>query len=468
MTSDVGLIGLAVMGQNLALNMESRGNTVSVFNRTTSKTMDFVERHPGNNLKACRTLEEFVDSIKSPRRIMLMVQAGRAVDAVVGQLVPLLDEGDTIMDGGNTYYEDTEKRAASLVDSGIHYMGVGVSGGELGARFGPSLMPGGPPAAWAMVKDLLESIAAKAPDGEPCVALLGPGGAGNAVKTVHNGCEYGVMQLIAETYHSIRRILGISTNEIGHIFESWQNTELSSYLVEITAIVLGHSDEDGEPLVERILDQAGAKGTGKWTVEMALSIGAPVPTIGAAVDARNISSTKEERVAASTVLDAGLLPSTADEESYVTTMQEALYCAILITYAQALSLLDKLSAERNYNLDLAAVASLWRAGCIIRAGFLDDISKALQEQPDKSNLLLCEPFRTEVANRLPSLRKVVIAATQHGIPVPAFTSALQYYDAYRTATLPANIIQGLRDCFGAHTYKRTDRPGSFHTEWITE
>eukprot|EP00768_Dysnectes_brevis_P007802 gnl/Dysnectes_brevis/673_a742_3508.p1 GENE.gnl/Dysnectes_brevis/673_a742_3508~~gnl/Dysnectes_brevis/673_a742_3508.p1 ORF type:complete len:469 (+),score=191.07 gnl/Dysnectes_brevis/673_a742_3508:87-1493(+) len=465
--ADIGLIGLAVMGQSLVLNMERNHFTVAVYNRTTSRTQSFVEKHPDKNIVPGTTLEGFVGSLKTPRRILLMVKS-TAVDAVLDQLKPLLSPGDIVMDGGNSYYEDTEKRAAKLAleETGIHYMGVGVSGGEEGALWGPSIMPGGPQEAWEAVRPILEAIAAKADDGTPCVSLLGSGGSGHAVKTIHNGAEYGVMALIAEAYALLTGPLGLTSAEAGDLFDEWNRGELESFLVEITALVLKTTDQEtGRPLVELVVDSAKTKGTGPWTAQMAMGVGSPVPTINAAVVSRFLSALRPIRLRLARQLPAEALPAAAFTAEDV---RAALYASVLATYAQAMDMLRLLSEQRGWDLDLSGVAALWRKGCIIRARFLDDISAAFRQTPVADNLLVSEAFKDAFIERIPSLRRVVVAGASSGIPLPAYSASLGYYDEVRSARLPANLVQGLRDCFGAHTYERTDKPGVFHSKWTGE
>ena len=466
--AQIGLIGLAVMGQNLVLNMERNGYTVAVYNRTTATMDEFVAAHPDKKLVATRTLEELVASLERPRKILVMVKAGRPVDAVIDSLVPLLEPGDLIIDGGNSFYPDTERRSVALSDQGLNFMGMGVSGGEEGALWGPSMMPGGSESVWTDMRPLLEAVAAKAPeDGKPCVAYLGPRGAGHYVKMVHNGIEYGDMQLIAEAYDILQRALGLSAGELADIFEEWNNGVLDSYLIEITYKVFRKLDEEtGQPLVDMVLDKAGQKGTGKWTSQDAFEIGAPIPTINAAVVSRIVSSLKEERVAAADVLPGPEQTIYAgDRQELIDAVGQALYASKISAYAQGMALLRMASQEYDYDLDLGEVAAIWRAGCIIRARFLNRITAAFERQADLPNLLLDDDFRSAVSERLPAWRHVVQTAVGLGIPVPAFSASLAYYDSYRSARLPANLIQAQRDFFGAHTYERTDRPGSFHTEW---
>ena len=465
-TPDIGLIGLAVMGQNLALNMANHGFTVAVYNRTTAKTDEYIAANPGASLVPARSLEELVELLPKPRKIMLMVQAGPGTDAVIGSLQPLLEPGDTIIDGGNAFFRDTDRRAAAAEALGLNYIGAGVSGGEEGALKGPSIMPGGPREAYATVAPIFEAIAGRAPDGTPVVAYMGRGSAGHYVKMVHNGIEYGDMQLIAEAYDILRRLGGFTAPELASIFESWNDGELKSYLIEITADIFRYADpESGRPLVELIRDSAGQKGTGKWMSQNALDLGSPTPTIDAAVGARFISARKEERETAAALLAGPEMPSEVDRETLVADVRAALYASKVGSYAQGMALLLAASGEYNYGLDLGTVASVWRAGCIIRAAFLDDITAAFRRNPALPNLLLDDYFRAAVAERQGGWRRTIQAAVAAGVPVPAFSASLAYFDAYRSEHLPANLIQAQRDYFGAHTYERLDRSGVFHTEW---
>ena len=461
----IGLTGLAVMGQNLVLNMERNGYAVAVHNRTVKTMHEFVTQHPGKNLIGCETLEDFVAALERPRKLMIMVKAGAPVDAVIDQLIPLLDPGDLIIDGGNSYFMDTERRSKDLENKGLRFIGTGVSGGEEGALKGPSIMPGGQPEAYALVKDIFTAISAKV-DGEPCVTHIGPRGAGHYVKTVHNGIEYGDMQLIAEAYDILHRALGLSNQELADIFSDWNTGELQSYLIEITADIFKKiDDETGQALVDLILDEAGQKGTGKWTSQNALDIGVPIPTINAAVESRLLSAIKAERVAASKELAGPQVKFEGDRQQMITAVRDALYMAKICAYAQGMALLRAASHENQYDLQYGEIAAIWRGGCIIRAQFLNRIREAYKRQPDLPNLLLDEGFKAEVANRQGALRYVVTTATQLGIPCLAMASALSYFDAYRTDRLPANLTQAQRDYFGAHTFRRTDRDGVFHADW---
>ncbi len=466
--SDIGLIGLAVMGQNLVLNMESKGYSVSVYNRTAERTREFISgvAKGKERIVATYTLEDFVSSLARPRKIMIMVKAGRPVDGVIDQLIPLLDEGDIVMDGGNSYFKDTIRRAQQLADRGIHFMGVGVSGGEEGALKGPSIMPGGSKEAWEQVGRILKDISAKI-DGVPCCDYIGTDGAGHYVKMVHNGIEYGDMQLISEAYFLMKELLGFSAADMQVVFQEWNKGQLNSYLIEITADILGRIDEEtGQPLVDVILDRAGQKGTGKWTSQEGLELGAAIPTIAEAVFARFMSAVKEQRIAASKVLKGPEIKLAEHKEKLVDDIGKALYASKICSYAQGFDLLTQASREYNWNLRLGDIALLWRGGCIIRAQFLDRIKEAYVSNPDLANLLLAPYFREIIHKSQDSWRRVISLAVQHGIPVPCFSSALAYYDSYRREKLPANLIQAQRDYFGAHTYERVDRQGSFHTEWI--
>jgi len=464
--SDFGLIGLAVMGQNLVLNVESRGFQVSVYNRTTRVTDEFVAAHPDQKLVGAKSLEEFVQSLASPRKVMIMVKAGGPVDAVIESLIPLLDKGDIIIDGGNSLYTDTERRDAWLGDLGFRFIGAGVSGGEEGARKGPAIMPGGPASTWDVMKPIFESIAAKA-EGEPCVTHIGPGGAGHYVKMIHNGIEYGDMQLICEAYN-IFKAAGFTAAELGQVFTDWNDGDLESYLIQITAEIFKQTDpETGQPLVEMILDTAGQKGTGKWTIMNAVENAVVISTINAAVEARILSSMKDKRVAASAELQGPKPELAVDKAALVAKVHDALFASKIISYAQGLDLIASMSAEKNWNLDLGKIAAIWRGGCIIRARFLNDITDAYRSNPELSNLMLA-PFFKDLLNRFQqNWREVVSMATLAGIPVPAFSASLGYYDSYRSAVLPANLLQAQRDFFGAHTYERIDKPRGdfFHTDW---
>jgi len=465
--SDIGLVGLAVMGENLILNMESKGYTVTAYNRSTDKVDNFINgRAAGKNIRGAQTLEALVESLESPRMIMLMVKAGQAVDDFIEQLIPHLDPGDIVIDGGNTHYADTIRRTGYLESKGLLFIGTGVSGGEEGALTGPSIMPGGSPAAWESVKPILQSIAARVEDGTPCCDWIGDGGAGHFVKMVHNGIEYGDMQLICEAYQIMKELLGMSPSEMHKVFASWNEGELDSYLIEITRDILAY-EEDGEPLVEKILDTAGQKGTGKWTGISALEFGVPLTLIGEAVFARFLSSQKEERVQASRVLNGPERNFEGDRQAFIEDIRQALLAAKIISYAQGYLLMREAAKEYDWNLDYGGIALMWRGGCIIRSVFLGRIKEAFDETPGLSNLLLSEYFRGKVETAQASWRRVVAAAVCHGIAAPSLTSALSYFDGYRSERLPANLLQAQRDYFGAHTYERIDRPRGefFHTNW---
>jgi len=465
--SDIGLVGLAVMGENLILNMESKGYTVTAYNRSTDKVDNFINgRAAGKNIRGAQTLEALVESLESPRKIMLMVKAGQAVDDFIEQLIPHLDPGDIVIDGGNTHYADTIRRTGYLESKGLLFIGTGVSGGEEGALTGPSIMPGGSPAAWESVKPILQSIAARVEDGTPCCDWIGDGGAGHFVKMVHNGIEYGDMQLICEAYQIMKELLGMSPSEMHKVFASWNEGELDSYLIEITRDILAY-EEDGEPLVEKILDTAGQKGTGKWTGISALEFGVPLTLIGEAVFARFLSSQKEERVQASRVLNGPERNFEGDRQAFIEDIRQALLAAKIISYAQGYLLMREAAKEYDWNLDYGGIALMWRGGCIIRSVFLGRIKEAFDETPGLSNLLLSEYFRGKVETAQASWRRVVAAAVCHGIAAPSLTSALSYFDGYRSERLPANLLQAQRDYFGAHTYERIDRPRGefFHTNW---
>jgi len=464
----IGVIGMAVMGKNLALNIESQGYSVSIYNRTTSKAEAVIEENPDKNVHLQTTVEDFVDSLEKPRRIVLMVQAGAGTDAVIQQVLPHLDEGDVLIDGGNTFFKDTMRRNEELEESGIYFIGTGVSGGEEGALKGPSIMPGGQKEAYDLVAPILEKVAAKAPaDGEPTVTYIGPNGAGHYVKMVHNGIEYGDMQLIAESYHIMRATLGLSNDEIADIFKEWNEGELDSFLIEITADALTKIDpETGKHVIDIILDRAGNKGTGKWTSQQALDLGTPLPTITEAVFARYISAIKDERVQASKMIaEPEFKELDLNKEEVLEELRQALYFSKIMSYAQGFSQLRMASAEFDWNLQYGEIAKIWRAGCIIRARFLQDITNAYDKNPDLSNLLLDDYFRDVAEKYQQSVRNVVSLGVQSGVPVAAFSSAISYYDSYRSERLPANIIQAQRDYFGAHTYERVDKEGTFHFDW---
>ncbi|RQV66208.1 NADP-dependent phosphogluconate dehydrogenase [Burkholderia cenocepacia] len=464
----IGVIGLAVMGRNLALNIESRGYAVSVFNRSREKTDELIAEFPDRNLVPTYTLEEFVASLETPRRILMMVKAGEATDATIASLKPLLEKGDVLIDGGNTHFTDTIRRNQELAQSGLHFIGTGVSGGEEGALRGPSIMPGGQRDAYDLVEPILKQIAAKAPsDGEPCVAYMGPDGAGHYVKMVHNGIEYGDMQLIAESYSVLKDVAGLTNDELGAVYTEWNQGELDSYLIEITSKIFGKKDEEtGKHLVDVILDRAAQKGTGKWTSQNALDLGVPLPLITESVFARVLSSLKTERVAASKILSGpAAAPFDGDRAAFVEAVRRALYLSKVISYAQGFAQLRTASEEYGWTLDLGTIAKIFRAGCIIRARFLQKITDAYAKDPTLANLLLDPYFKDIAANYQTALRDVVVAAVKAGVPVPAFASAVAYFDSYRSERLPANLVQAQRDFFGAHTFERTDKPGSFHANW---
>ena len=463
----IGVVGLAVMGRNLALNIESRGHAVSVYNRTREKTDELIAEFPDRKLVPAYTLEEFVESLEKPRRILLMVKAGEATDATIAALKPLLDKGDILIDGGNTHFTDTIRRNQELARDGLHFIGTGVSGGEEGALKGPSIMPGGQRDAYELVAPILTQIAARAPDGEPCVAYMGPDGAGHYVKMVHNGIEYGDMQLIAESYAVLKHVAGLSNAELRDVYADWNEGELDSYLIEITSKIFGKKDDQtGKDLVDVILDRAAQKGTGKWTSQNALDLGVPLQLITESVFARVLSSLKTERVAASRQLN-GPAPKrfSGDRDAIVEAVRRALYLSKVISYAQGFAQLRAASHEYNWDLQFGTIAKIFRAGCIIRARFLQKITDAYAKDPALANLLLDPYFRDIAANYQQALRDVVVAAIQAGVPVPAFSSAIAYFDGYRAETLPANLIQAQRDFFGAHTFERVDKPGSFHVHW---
>ncbi|MDJ0687779.1 MAG: decarboxylating NADP(+)-dependent phosphogluconate dehydrogenase [Xenococcaceae cyanobacterium MO_188.B32] len=464
-----GVIGLAVMGENLALNVESRGFPIAVYNRTSAKTETFMaERAKNKDVKAAYSLEEFVQTLERPRKILVMVKAGKPVDAVIEQLKPLLDKGDMIIDGGNSLYEDTERRTRDLEATGLGFVGMGVSGGEEGALNGPSLMPGGTEAAYKELEPILTKIAAQVPDG-PCVTYVGPGGAGHYVKMVHNGIEYGDMQLIAEAYDVMKNGLGLDHQQLHEVFAEWNTTdELNSFLIEITADIFKYIDpETNLPLVDLILDAAGQKGTGRWTIVSSLELGVPIPTMYAAVNARVMSAYKDERVAASKQLTGPTGKYDGDKQAFINKVRDALYCSKMCSYAQGMALLSRASAEFNFNLNLSECARIWKGGCIIRAGFLGKIQSAFIDNPNLPNLLLAPEFKQSILDRQEAWREVLAVSNNLGIPVPAFSASLDYFDSYRRARLPQNLTQAQRDYFGAHTYERTDKPrGEFmHTEW---
>ncbi len=464
----IGLIGLAVMGENLVLNLERNGFPVAVFNRTTEKVDEFIQgRAAGKDIVGTHSVEELVASLERPRKILIMVKAGKPVQAVIDQLKPLLEPGDIIIDGGNSWYEDTEERTQGLEAAGLRYVGMGVSGGEEGALNGPSLMPGGTREAYQELEPLVTKIAAQVDDGA-CVTYIGPGGSGHYVKMVHNGIEYGDMQLIAEAYDLLRSVLSLTAAEFHQVFSEWNQTEeLNSFLIEITTQIFTVNDPlTGKPLVDLIMDTAGQKGTGRWTVTSALDLGVPIPTITAAVNARVISSMKAERVAASQQLTAPIITNVPDKQAFINKVRDALYCSKICSYAQGMALLAAASKEFNYSMNLSELARIWKGGCIIRAGFLNKIKQAFVDNPTLPNLLLAPEFKQSILDRQSAWREVVATAAYTGIAVPAFSASLDYFDSYRRANLPQNLTQAQRDFFGAHTYERIDQPGTFHTEWV--
>jgi 6-phosphogluconate dehydrogenase len=466
---DIGLIGLAVMGQNLVLNMNDHGFKVAVFNRTVSKVDDFLANEAkGTQVVGAHSIEEFVSLLKRPRRLMLMVKAGDTVDQMIDHVLPYLDAGDIVIDGGNSLFTDSNRRTKELAAKGILFIGTGVSGGEEGARFGPSIMPGGNPAAWPHVKDIFQSIAAKVEDGTPCCDWVGEAGAGHYVKMVHNGIEYGDMQLICEAYDLLQRGLDLSAEELHEVFADWNKGELDSYLIEISSQIFAKKDEDGEPIVDKILDTAGQKGTGKWTVFSALDLGQPVTLIGESVFARCLSALKEERVEASSILEGPVAKVVeSDRIAFIEDVRRALYCSKIISYAQGYMLLRAAAKENGWNLNMGGIALMWRGGCIIRSRFLGKIKEAFDKNPGIDNLLLDNFFFSALNQYQTSWRKALVHAIELGVPTPAFSTALAFFDGYRTARLPANLLQAQRDFFGAHTYERIDQPRGqfFHTNW---
>lgn len=466
--ADIGLIGLAVMGQNLVLNMNDHGYTVAVYNRTTEKVDRFIENEAaGTNVIGTHSVEELIATLKRPRRVMLMIQAGTAVDRVIDQLLPHLDEGDIIIDGGNSNFTDSMRRTTYLEEKGLLFVGSGISGGEEGARFGPSIMPGGSEAAWEYIKPIFQDVAAKVDDGTPCCDWVGENGAGHFVKMVHNGIEYGDMQLICEAYDLMGNVLGLSEDEMSETFQQWNSGVLESYLIEITGNILAFKDDDGEPMVRKILDTAGQKGTGKWTAVTALEEGTPLTLIGEAVFARFLSSLKEQRVAASEVLEGPTTTFDGDKQQFIDDLQQALYAAKIISYTQGYMLMQAAADAHDWHLNYGGVALMWREGCIIRSVFLSKIKDAYDNNPELQNLLLDDYFKDAIHNAQAAWRRVVATAVKHGIPVPAMSSALSFYDGYRHDRLPANLLQAQRDYFGAHTYERVDKPRGefFHTNW---
>jgi 6-phosphogluconate dehydrogenase len=466
--ADIVLIGLAVMGENLILNMESKGFTVACFNRTVSKVDNFINgRAQGKNIIGCKSIEEFVASLKRPRIAMLMVKAGPAVDAFIDQLLPCLEDGDIIIDGGNSHFPDTIRRTEYVESKGKLYIGTGVSGGEEGALRGPSIMPGGSPAAWPSVKPIFQKIAAHTEDGESCCDWVGEKGAGHFVKMVHNGIEYGDMQMICETYHIMKYGLGMSNSEMHSVFADWNQSELNSYLIEITRDILAYKDEEGNEVIDLILDTAGQKGTGKWTAIAALDAGQPLTLIGEAVFARCLSALKDERLRASKILKGPRVKLRGDKDKFVDDIRKALYASKIVSYAQGYQLMRAVAKEYGWNLNYGGIALMWRGGCIIRSVFLGKIKEAFNKKPKLENLLLNPFFKRAVSRNQVSWRRVVTNAVKIGIPIPAISSALAFYDGYRHERLPANLLQAMRDYFGAHTYERIDKPRGefFHTNW---
>ncbi len=465
---DIGLIGLAVMGQNLVLNMNDHGYRVAVFNRTVSKVDEFIGHEAaGTQVVGAHSMEELARMLKRPRRVMLMVKAGDTVDHMIDSLLPHLEKGDIIIDGGNSLFTDTNRRTKALLEKGILFTGTGVSGGEEGARFGPSIMPGGNAAAWPHVKEIFQAIAAKVEDGSPCCEWVGENGAGHYVKMVHNGIEYGDMQLICEAYQLLKDGLGLSADELHEVFADWNKGELDSFLIEITAEILAKKDDDGSPMIDKILDTAGQKGTGKWTGISALDLGTPVTLIGEAVFARCLSAMKDERVAASKILHGPVKPDSGGRDAFIEDVRRALYCSKMISYAQGYMLLREAAKEQGWNLNFGGIALMWRGGCIIRSRFLGKIKDAYDKNPKLTNLLVDDFFSNLLNEYQGSWRSGIIKAIQIGVPTPAFSTALSFYDGYRTGRLPANLLQAQRDYFGAHTYERVDKPRGefFHTNW---
>ncbi|MFD1134550.1 NADP-dependent phosphogluconate dehydrogenase [Paenibacillus urinalis] len=463
----IGVAGLAVMGKNLALNMESKGFTVALYNRSSEKTKELLSEAEGKNFVGTYSIEEFVASLETPRKIMMMVKAGEPTDALIEQLVPHLEEGDILIDGGNAYFPDTERRYQELAAKGLRFIGAGVSGGEEGALKGPAIMPGGQKDAYDLVEPILTAISAKV-NGDPCSTYIGEGGSGHYVKMVHNGIEYGDMQLIGEAYHLLKDVLHLNTDELHEIFTEWNRGELDSYLIEITADIFSKQDPDtGKPMVDVILDAAGQKGTGKWTSQSSLDLGVPLSIVTESVFARFLSAMKEERVQASKILSGpDTKPYDGDAKEFIEAVRKALYASKIASYAQGFAQLRSASDEYNWNLNFGSIAMIFRGGCIIRARFLENIKEAYDKNPELKNLLLDDYFGWVVNNYQEAWRKVVSIAVQYGIPVPAFASALAYYDSYRTERLPANLLQAQRDYFGAHTFKRVDKEGTFHYQWM--
>ncbi len=466
---DIGLIGLAVMGQNLVLNMNDHGYKVAVFNRTVSKVDDFIENEAkGTQVVGAHSIEEMCGLLKKPRRVMIMVKAGEVVDQTIEHVLPYLEKGDIVIDGGNSLYTDSTRRTKDLAAKGILFIGTGVSGGEEGARFGPSIMPGGNKEAWPHVKDIFQAIAAKVEDGTPCCDWVGEDGAGHYVKMVHNGIEYGDMQLIGEAYQLLKDGLGLTADELAEVFAEWNKGELDSFLIDISATIFAKKDDDGQPMVDKILDAAGQKGTGKWTAISALDLGQPVTLIGESVFARCLSALKSERVAAAKVLKGPRKRKVVNgKKEFIEEVRLALYCSKIVSYAQGYMLLRAAEKDQGWNLNMGGVALMWRGGCIIRSIFLGDIKAAFDRDPKLQNLLLDKFFSTAMNKYHPSWRRAIIYGTRIGVPMPAFSTALAFYDGYRTARLPANLLQAQRDFFGAHTYERVDKPRGefFHTNW---
>jgi len=465
---DIGLIGLAVMGQNLVLNMNDHGYRVAVYNRTVSKVDDFIQNEAaGTQVAGAHSIEELVGALKRPRRVMLMVKAGDTVDQMIESVAPRLEKGDIIIDGGNSHYPDTNRRTSDLAEKGILFIGTGVSGGEEGARFGPSIMPGGNPAAWPHVKEIFQSIAAKVEDGSPCCDWVGEDGAGHYVKMIHNGIEYGDMQLICEAYHLLSAGLGLSAEELHEVFAEWNKGELDSYLIEITGEIFTKKDDDGAPMVDKILDAAGQKGTGKWTGVNSLELGVPVTLIGEAVYARCLSAMKDERVTASKILTGPKLAAAQDRQQFIEDVRRALYCSKVVSYAQGYMLMREAAKEQGWDLNYGGIALMWRGGCIIRSRFLGKIKEAFDKNPQLTNLLLDDFFSRTLNEYQASWRRAVIKAVEYGVPTPAISTALSFFDGYRAERLPANLLQAQRDFFGAHTYERVDKPRGefFHTNW---
>ena len=469
--ADIGLMGLGVMGSSLALNIENHGYSVAVHNRSRKEIDDLINgRAKEKNIIGCVDIVDFVNSIKKPRKVMLMVVAGSVVDDCINKLTPYLDQGDIIIDGGNSHYPDTNRRTKSLEERGFLFVGAGVSGGEEGALKGPSIMPGGSSAAWPKVKDIFQTISAKVENDEPCCDWIGEDGSGHFVKMVHNGIEYGDMQLICEAYQIMKDLLGMSTDEMHDIFKQWNEGELSSYLIEITADILAYKEKDGTPLVDRILDTAGQKGTGKWTATVALELGTPLTLIGEAVFSRYLSSIKQDRVEASKLLSGPNIQFKGNKEQVLEDIHDALYAAKIVSYAQGYTLLNEAANQFNWNLNYGGIALMWRGGCIIRSAFLNKIKDAYDNNPEIKNLLLDPFFKDKINNCQEGWRRIASIAMTHGVPAPAMTSSLSYYDGYRSARLPANLLQAQRDYFGAHSYERVDRSVGefFHTDWLSQ